>query len=324
MADWNIVALDGETANPGDNPWTAIEALGNLVVYPRTETSQTLLRARDADILLTNKVVIDDALMQRLPRLKFIAVMATGFNVVDVAAARKRGIPVSNVPEYSTDSVAQFVFAGLLSFIHRPELHHDAIHDGDWQRSRSFSFWKQPTFELAGKTLGIVGLGKIGRAVARLAHAFEMKVVAHSRSHHHPLDVPDFRWLDVEELFASSDIVSLHCPLTESNAGFVNHALLSRCKSSLILINTARGGLINEVDLTAALNAGDIAGAILDVVSTEPIAANSPLLSAQNCRLTPHMAWTTIEARRRLMQTTAENISQFLVGDPINQVSLPN
>lgn len=316
-----IVVLDGATANPGDNPWTEVEKLGEFVVYPRTPPEQVVERARDADVILTNKVVFDEQVLQQLPQLKFIAVTATGYDVVDVEAARRRNIPVSNVPEYSTDSVAQHVFAGLLAFIHRPELHHDAVQNGQWQNNPDFCFWLKPIDELRGKTLGIVGLGRIGRTVARIADAFGMKIVAHNRTPRNPPAYPGFEWLDVETLFSTADVVSLHCPQTEENTGFVNANLLGKMKPTGLLVNTARGGLIDETALAEALNNDQIAGAILDVVSIEPITGDNPLLNAKNCLLTPHNAWATIEARRRLVKLTAENIAAFKDGDPINVVN---
>ncbi len=316
-----IVVLDGKTLNPGDNPWDPVAELGELVVFDRTEPGLAIERALDADVVLTNKVVLDQSVISQLPNLKFISVLATGVNVVDLAFARQQEIPVSNVPVYSTVSVAQHVFACLLSFIHRPEQHYRAIVDGQWQASQDFSFWLHPIPELAGKTMGIVGLGRIGRATARLADAFGMTVVANGRSKREPLDLPGFQWLDLDELFATSDLISLHCPQTEENVGFVNAELLSKMKPTAILINAARGGLVNEQDLADALNSDQIGGALLDVVSAEPIADDNPLLTAKHCLLTPHIAWATIEARQRLMQTTAENVAAFLAGSPINRVN---
>jgi glycerate dehydrogenase len=316
-----IVALDGYTLNPGDNPWTLVEAHGQLTVHDRTEPGQTIQRAQDADILLTNKVVLDDGVLSRLPELKFISVLATGYNVVDVSYAREQGIPVSNVPVYGTDSVAQHVMASILSFIHRPAEHHVAILKGQWEASKDFSFWLSPLTELSGQTMGIIGLGRIGRATAKLAVAFGMRVVAHSHRQIDPLATPGFQWLSVDEVFEQSDFVSLHCPQTPETTGFVNAELISKMKPNAVLINTARGGLINEQDLANALNADQIAGALLDVVSAEPIVDSNPLLNAKNCVLTPHIAWSTIEARRRMMQTTADNIGAFIEGQPINLVN---
>ncbi len=315
-----IVAVDSGTLNPGDLSWSEIETLGELEIYDQTLPDETVERAIDADIVLTNKVVLNRGVLARLPKLKFISVTATGYNVVDLEFTKRKGIPVSNVPVYGTDSVAQHVFAGLLSLIHRPEMHHGLIQDGQWERSNQFSFWKSPMTELNGKTMGIVGLGRIGMATARLANAFGMRVVANRRKDLPVCGFNDFEWLDLPDVFSVSDVVSLHCPQTEQNVGFVNRELLGRMKRSAILINTARGGLVNEVDLAMALNRGEIAGAFLDVVSSEPISADNPLLCVKNCLLTPHMAWSTIEARRRLMQLTAKNIAAFLAGKPINLV----
>ncbi len=316
----NIVVLDGATLNPGDNPWDEVARLGEIKVFDNTSPEQTVERSQAADIVVTNKVVIDGSVLSQLPKLKFIAVTATGYNVVDVAAAAQRGIPVSNIPVYSTDSVSQHVFAGLLCFLHRPEMHHQMIQAGKWQESGNFSFWKSPLFELAGKTMGIVGWGRIGQSTAKLAAAFKMRVVANSRTEKPVSGFPGFQWLSIEDLCAQADVISLHCPQTDSNTGLINRNLISSMKPNAILINTARGGLVNEADLAEALNEGQIAGAILDVVSAEPITSDNPLLSAQNCLLTPHMAWATIEARKRAMTTTAENISAFLSGCPVNTV----
>ena len=317
----NIVVLDGYTLNPGDNPWQPIEKLGELSIYDRTEPSEVRQRAVNADVILTNKVELSRELILELPNLKMIAVTATGYNVVDIEAARDRGIPVTNVPVYSTDAVAQHVFAGLLSFIHRPYEHHLAIQQGHWQSQGNFSFWLSPLAELKGKTMGLVGLGRIGRATAKIANAFGMRVVSTSRRHADPLPYEGFEWLSIEELFLQSDYISLHCPQTPETTGFVNRELIERMKSNAILINTARGGLVNEQDLADALNDGKIGGALLDVVSKEPIVESNPLWGAKNCVLTPHIAWSPIEARRRLMETVAMNIQAFSDGNPIHVVN---
>lgn len=316
-----IVVLDGGTLNPGDNPWDPVAAFGELEIYERTAPVDVIARSAEADILLTNKVVLDKTVISRLPNLKFISVTATGVNVVDGVYAREQGISVSNVPVYGTQSVAQHVFAMLLAFVHRPEQHHQAILDGHWEASGNFSFWLNPMAELAGKTMGIVGLGRIGRATAKLATSFGMRVVANNRSQTNPLETPGFEWLSLEELFSKSDVISLHCPQTHDNVGFVNAGLISRMPSHAILINTARGGLVNEQDLADALNASKIGGACLDVVSAEPISNDNPLMGAKNCLLTPHNAWSTLEARQRLMQATADNIAAFIDGNPIHVVN---
>ena len=316
-----LVVLDGKTLNPGDNPWTPLESFGGLEVYDRTPADQIVSRCADAEIVLTNKVPFTAATLKQLPNLKFIAVTATGYNVVDAVAAGKRGVVVSNVPEYSTLSVAQHVFAMLLSFLHRPAQHHQAVVAGQWQAIGDFSFTLAPIHELAGKTIGIVGLGRTGRATAAIAAAFGMRVVASSRRQINPLSNEDFEWLSVEQLFEQTDVVSIHCPQTDETQGFIDAKLLARMKSSSILINTARGGLVDEQALADTLNAGGIAGALLDVCSTEPIGADNPLLGAKNCVITPHIAWATVAARQRLMQTTAENVTAFLKGQPQNVVN---
>ena len=317
----NIVVLDGQTLNPGDNPWDAVSALGRLTVYDRTPADQIVTRARDAQVVLNNKTPLAAQTIEQLPQLRFIGVLATGFNIVDVAAARRRAIPVSNVPEYSTESVAQLVFALLLEHCHHIGLHDSAVKAGEWTKSVDFCFWKTPLVELAGLTMGIFGFGRIGRRVGELAHAFGMNVLAHSRKGTGEPAYQPFRWASVEELFAESDVVSLHTPLTDAIKGMVNRKLLSRMKPSAVLINTARGGLVNEQDLADALRAGRPGAAAVDVVGVEPIAAGNPLLSAPNCIITPHIAWATLAARRRLMAATARNVAAFLAGKPINVVN---
>jgi glycerate dehydrogenase len=316
-----IVALDGATLNPGDNPWDEVAALGDLTVFPRTAPGDLAARASAADILLTNKAPLAADLLAALPRLKFIAVTATGFNVVDAAAARRQGIPVSNVPVYGTDSVAQYVIAAILHTIHDPGRHDAAIRAGEWQRRSDFSFWLTPLRELAGKTLGVVGLGRIGRRTAELAHAFGMRVIAHNPRPAAAPAWPGFCWVGLEELFRESDFISLHCPQTSDNLRFVNRRLLELAKPELLLVNAARGTLVNESDLSEALNSGRIGGAVLDVLGVEPPLADNPLLSARNCVLTPHLAWAALEARRRLMAGTAANIAAFLAGQPVNVVN---
>jgi glycerate dehydrogenase len=317
----NIVVLDGYTLNPGDNPWTPVEALGRLTVYDRTGPDKIIERALPADVILTNKTPLTKETLAHLPNLKFISVLATGFNVVDVQTARKRSIPVSNVPVYGTDSVAQFVFALLLELCHHVGDHANAVKQGQWTANPDFSFWTTPLVELAGKTMGLVGFGRIGRRVGALASAFEMKVIAQDAVRGGAPDFSPFEWVSLDEVFRRSDVVSLHCPQTTENAGFVNQALLKRMQPHAFFINTARGGLVNETDLAEALNAGRLAGAGVDVVSAEPIRENNPLLKAKNCLITPHHAWATLSARKRLMGTTAENIAGFVKGKPVNVVN---
>ena len=315
-----IIAIDGYTLNPGDNPWDEVAKLGEFTSFDRTPVAQTVERAKDADIILTNKAPLSTQTINQLSRLKFIGVTATGYNMVDLTAARARGIPVSNVPVYSTDSVAEYVMAVLLNFYRQPQLHSELVKQGEWSRSADFCFWRTPLHDLAGHTIGIVGFGRIGHRVGELATAFKMRVLANSRSRG---SVPPYPigWRELPELFAESDVVTLHCPLTAESTGMVNKALLGRMKKTGYLINASRGPLINEKDLADALHQGTIAGAALDVVSSEPIPADNPLLKAPNLTMTPHIAWATIEARRRLMQVTAQNIAAFLAGKPINVVS---
>jgi len=316
-----IVILDGYTINPGDNPWAPVAALGECTVHDRTPAELVVERARDAEIILTSKVKLTEAVMAQLPQLRYISLLATGYNNVDVAAASRRGIPVSNVPAYSTESVAQTAFALMLELTTRVGLHDAAVRAGEWVRCPDHSFWKSSIVELDGLTMGIVGYGTIGRAVARIASAFGMKVIAHApRIPADPGPTP-VRFVPLEELFATSDVVSLNCPQTPENAGFVNTRLLSAMKSTAFLINVARGGLVNEADLADALNRGVIAGAGLDVVAHEPMLADNPLLTAANCIFTPHIAWASLAARKRLMNIVAGNIAAFQAGVPVNVVN---
>jgi len=317
----NIVILDGYTINPGDNPWTPVEALGECAIYDRTPAELVQERARDAEVILTSKVKLTEAVLTQLPKLRYISLLATGYNNVDVAAAAKLGIPVSNVPAYSTESVVQTAFALLLELTTRVGLHDAAVKNGEWTRCPDHSFWKGSLVELDGLTIGIVGYGTIGRAMARVAHAFGMKVIAHApRIPVDPGPTP-VSFVPLEELFVTSDVVSLNCPQTPENTGFVNAALLARMKPSALFINVARGGLVNEADLADALNRGVIAGAGLDVVAVEPMLADNPLLAARNCVFTPHIAWASLAARKRLMGIVAANIVAFLAGAPVNVVN---
>jgi glycerate dehydrogenase len=304
-----ITVLDGHTLNPGDNPWNEIESLGELSIYPRTSIDQIVERAKDADIILTNKCPLSAETLAQLPNLKFISVLATGHN-----------IPVSNVPIYSTDAVAEFVFSVILDFFKKPAQHSIWSHQGEWQNSEDFCFWKNPNFtELAGKTLGIIGFGRIGQRTAELGAAFKMKILANSRSRSAETSFP-FNWASIDEILEQSDVISLHCPLTPETQGLISKDSIAKMKSSAFLINTARGPLVDEPALAEALNSGRIAGAACDVVSAEPILPSNPLIGAKNLTLTPHIAWAAIEARQRLMAITAQNISAFLAGKPIHLV----
>jgi glycerate dehydrogenase len=311
-----IVVLDGHTLNPGDLDWSPLERCGSLRVYDRTSPSQVLERAASADILLTNKTPLTAAMIAELPQLRYIGVLATGYNVVDVTAAKLRGIPVTNVPGYSTASVAQHVWALILELANQVAAHATAVRAGAWAACPDFSFTLNPLPELAGKTLGIIGYGEIGQAVAKIGAAFGMEIITSTRTPR-----PGVRCVSVSELAAQSDIISLHCPLTESTSGMVNQDFLRQMKSSALLINTGRGPLIVEYDLAEALNAGTIAGAGLDVLSTEPPDAENPLLTAKNCRITPHLAWASVAARTRLLNQVATNLQAFLSGSPIHVVN---
>lgn len=316
-----MVVLDGYVLNPGDNPWDSVRTLGDLQVHERTEAGQVLERARDARILMTNKTVLDAATLDALPHLEFISVLATGYDVVDIATAKDRGIPVSNVPGYGTRAVAQFVMAQALELCHGVSAHDTSVRQGRWGQGPDWCYWLRPQVELADRTMGIVGFGGIGSRVAELAHAFGMRVLAHAPR---PKPAPWFKpfgFASLEEVFEESDVISLHCPLTAENEGFVNRELLARMKPDALLINTARGALINEVDLAMALEEGRLGGAALDVLSAEPVKDDNPLLHAPRCLLTPHIAWASQAARVRLMEQTAANIAAFLAGNPINVVN---
>jgi len=313
-----IVVLDGYTANPGDLSWEALDALGSLTVHDRTADADIVPRARGAEIVLTNKTVLSRDVIAALPGLKCICVLATGYNVVDVAAAKERGVVVCNVPEYSTPNVAQAVFALLLELTNRTGHHDRTVHEGRWAACDDFCYWDGDLVELAGLTLGIVGYGRIGAAVARIGAAFGMRILAQRRSNAGVVEGGELATLD--RVFRESDVVSLHCPLTPDTKHLVNAARLATMKRTALLINTARGALVNEADLAAALAAGTIAGAGLDVLTVEPPPASNPLLTARNCVITPHIAWATRNARRRLIEATTANVQAFIAGQPRNIV----
>jgi glycerate dehydrogenase len=317
-----IVVLDGDTLDPGDNSWDPIRQYGTVEIYDRTEPDELLARAQDADIVITNKLSLSAETIAGLPKLKFIAVTATGYDIVNIEAARRRGIPVSNVPVYGTATVAQFTWALILELCHHVGRHAASVSAGEWTKCKDFCYWLTPQVELAGQQLGLVGYGRIARQVGAIGGAFGMQVSACGRpGTPPPKKTSSVDWLSKERLFAESDIVSLHCPLTSETKHMVNRSVLARMRRKAFLINTSRGGLVDEHDLAEALRAGQIAGAAVDVVSAEPIQADNPLLTAPNCLITPHMAWTTLAARRRVMQTTADNIAAFLAGKPQNDVT---
>ena len=321
MSSVHMVVTDGHTLNPGDNPWDDLEALGRLTIHDRTSAEELLGRCRAAEILIVNKTQIRKAALAELDRLKLIAVSATGYDCVDVKAAGRQGVPVCNVPVYGTDSVAQYVFSAILHSWQSIAVHDAAVKAGEWSSQPDWSFWKTPLVELRDLTIGIVGFGRIGRRVGELAHAFGMRVLAHDPFAGAPPDYETFEWAELMDLFARSDVVTLHTPLTADNSGFVNRSLLAIMKPSALFINAARGPLVNEPDLADALNSGKIAAAVVDTVSSEPIRPDNPLLTARNILITPHLAWATLAARRRLMSQTVENIKAFLGGRPQNLVN---
>jgi len=313
-----IVVLDGYTLNPGDLSWAPLEALGDCAVHDHTARHETLHRAQGAQIILTNKTVLDRPILEQLPQLKYVGVLATGYNVVDVAACGERKIVVTNVPRYGTSSVAQMVFALLLELAQHVGHHAQTVRDGRWSAGRDFCYWDFPLVELEGLTMGIVGLGRIGTTVGRLARAFGMKVLAHDALPQEPQE--DVRLVSLEELLASSDVVTLHCPLTEQTRELIDARRLAMMKPTAFLINTSRGPVIQERDLAEALNAGRLGGAGLDVLAVEPPPADNPLLRARNCLIAPHIAWATRSARKRLLDIAVANVKAFLEGRPLNVV----
>jgi glycerate dehydrogenase len=316
-----IVVLDGKTLNPGDLDWSPLGELGTYDVYERTPTEQVVARARDAHIVLTNKTVLERDAIERLPQLRYIGVLATGYNVVDVAAAKARGIPVTNVPAYGTASVAQMDFAHLLHLTQHVAEHAETVRTGEWTRSPDFCYWRFPLVELAGLTLGIIGYGRIGRETGRVARALGMRVLAHDVAI--PTIPPEEgTMVDLETLLRESDVVSLHCPLTEENRGLMSAARLGWMKPTAFLINTSRGPLVDERALADALDSGSLAGAGLDVLCEEPPREGNPLLGARNCFITPHIAWATRAARQRLLEAAVANVKAFLSGRPRNVVNL--
>lgn len=316
-----IVVLDGCAANSGDISWDSLAQYGELTVYDRTDDADVIARIGDAELITINKTVIDRHAMESCPKLKYIGVLATGYNVVDLDAAKERGIVVTNVPAYSTDAVAQFTFALLLELANQVGVHNSSVKDGGWVRSKDFSYSVMPTMELYGKTMGIIGYGSIGHRVADIAHAFGMKVLVSSRTEKKLPEGGWIRWVSREELFAEADVISIHCPLFPETKGMINRETIGLMKRTTLVINTARGGCIVEQDLADALNSGRIAGAAVDVVSQEPMKEDNPLLTAKNIIITPHIAWAPREVRQRLLQIAGDNMGAFLAGHPINVVN---
>lgn len=315
-----IVVLDGQGVNPGDISWNRIEELGELTVYPRTAPEEVLQHVGDAEIALTNKTVFDANTIAQLKNTKYIGVLATGYNVVDTKAARERGIVVTNIPAYSTDSVAQMVFAHLLNVSNHVEHYAEETRNGVWSRCPDFCYWNKPLFELAGKTLGIVGLGNIGMKVAQIAQAFGMNVLAYTSKT--PDQLPEgIRKTTLDGLFGASDVVSLHCPLTDTTRELMNNISIEKMRDGAILINTGRGPLVNEADVADALASGKLSAYCADVLSCEPPSPSNPLVGAPHAFITPHVAWATLEARLRLMDIAVNNIKSFLEGSPTNVVN---
>jgi len=318
-----LVVLDGYALNPGDLSWEGVERLASCTVYDRTSPEQVAERVGDAELVLTNKTVLNRPILEKLPQLRYIGILATGVNVIDLDFARERGITVTNVPGYGTAAVAQMVFALLLEMMLQVGHHSGLVRSGVWARCPDFSFWDRPLVELDGLTMGIIGFGGIGQNVARIAKAFGMRVLVHTPRPETFLQAagdPDLDFVAIERLFKESDAISLHCPLTEKTAGLVNASRLSLMKPTAYLINTGRGQLVDEAALAAALNEGRLAGAGLDVLSSEPPVSDNPLLSARNCFITPHIAWATLAARERLMAIVTDNLARFLAGQPQNRV----
>nr|WP_294794398.1 D-2-hydroxyacid dehydrogenase [uncultured Mucilaginibacter sp.] len=316
-----IVVLDGYTLNPGDISWDGLKQLGEVHIYDRTAPDELLERAKGAAVLLSNKTPINADAIEALPDLKYIGLLATGYNVIDVEAAKKRGIVVANAPGYGTTSVVQQTFALLLELTQRVQRHSDSVMAGDWSRSADFCYWNFPLVELAGKTIGIIGFGHIGQQVGDVATAFGMNIIGNSRTRTDQSARKNFRWADVPELLEQADVVSIHCPLFPETQGLINADNLKRMKSSAYLINTSRGPIIVDQDLADALNNGTIAGAGIDVLSVEPPRADNPLFTAKNCIITPHIAWATKEARLRLMEMVVNNVATFIDGAPVNVVN---
>ncbi|MBD2757202.1 D-2-hydroxyacid dehydrogenase [Spirosoma validum] len=315
-----IVVLDGYTLNPGDLSWEDLEKLGDLTVYDRTPTDKVVERAQDAEIVFTNKTPLGEDILEKLPKLKFIGVLATGYNIVNTDVAKKKGVIVCNVPGYGTASVVQMTFALLLELTQHVKHHSDTVKAGKWASSVDWCYWDYPLVELAGKTIGIIGFGSIGEKVGDIATAFGMNIIGSKRHRTDQSHRKNFRWADIPELLEQSDVVSIHTPLVPETKGLINQANLARMKPSAFLLNTSRGPIVVDQDLADALNNDVIAGAGIDVLSAEPPSTDNPLFQAKNCLITPHIAWATKEARTRLMAITVRNLTAFLEGNPINVV----
>lgn len=317
-----IVILDARALNPGDLSYDCIRQFGEVTLYQRTDSeAETIARIGDSEIVLVNKVPITEAVLNACPNIQLICVQATGYNIVDVDACSKRGIPVTNVPSYGTAAVAQFTMALILEMCHRIGLHNHSVHQGDWAKAETFCYWLTPQMELAGKTLGIIGFGRIGQAVGKLAKAFGMKVIAYNRSQcEEGRQIAEY--VDLDTIFTQSDIITLHCPQTIETHNLINADTIAKMKDGAMLVNTARGGLVDEEALVASLESGKLRYAAVDVVSKEPMPLDNPLLKTRKCIITPHIAWAPVESRQRLLDTVVENIRCYLDGKPQNVVNL--
>ncbi len=319
-----IVILDSYSANPGDLSWEPLSALGELTLYDRTpinDVDEIIKRIGDATAIFTNKTPLSKPVLSACPNLKFIGVLATGYNVVDTASAKELGIVVSNVPAYSTPAVSQFTIALLLEICHHVGHHNNQVHDGYWENSMDFCFWDSPLIELAGKTMGIIGYGQIGQSTAKIAQAMGMNILVYSRTRKPELESDTVRFAQLDDVLSESDVISLHCPLFPETQGIINKNSIAKMKDGVIILNSSRGPLIVEEDLADALNTGKIYAAGLDVASCEPINSDSPLLKAKNCIITPHIAWATKESRQRLLNVAINNLAQFQKGTPMNVVN---
>lgn len=320
-----IVVLDGYTENPGDLSWEGFEALGTLTVYDRTpinDTAEIISRIGDAEVVITNKTPLSREVFEKCTNIQYVGVLATGYNVIDVEAARERNIPVANIPTYGTDAVGQFAIALLLEICHHIGHHDKAVHEGRWTNNKDWCFWDYPLIELAGKTMGVIGYGRIGQSTGRIAQALGMKVLAYDAHKNPALESETCEYVELDTLLSSSDVIALHCPLFESTQGIINKDTIQKMKDGVIIINNSRGPLIVEEDLAEALKSGKVQAAGLDVVSTEPIKEDNPLLSAPNCLITPHIAWAPKESRQRLMDIAVNNLKAFKAGEPVNIVNL--
>lgn len=316
-----IVVLDGVTLNPGDLTWSGLEALGAVTVYERTPIEAIIERVGDSDVVFTNKTPLTKEILSQLPTVKYIGVLATGYNVVDTVAAKELGKVVTNIPTYGTTAVAQFVFALLLEICHHVWDHNLEVKKGTWTQGKDFCFWNYPLIELAGKTMGIIGMGRIGQTTAKIGMAFGMNILAVDDYCIEELTGPQFKYVDLDTMLQQSDVISLHCPLFDSTLGIINKDSIAKMKEGVIIINTSRGPLINEMDLAEALNSGKVAGAAVDVLSTEPAKMENPLIQAKNCIITPHIAWAPKESRERLMKIAVDNLINFSKGTPVNVVN---